>query len=35
MSFRNFIYLIRLGFKNIWNNKVYAAAALFMFTMAM
>ena len=28
MSFRNFIYLIRLGFKNIWNNKVYAAAAV-------
>lgn len=28
MSFRNFIYLIRLGLKNVWNNKVYAAAAV-------
>ncbi len=28
MNFRNFIYLIRLGLKNVWNNKVYAAAAV-------
>ena len=28
MSFRNFIYLIRLGLKNVWNNKAYAAAAV-------
>lgn len=29
MSFRTWLYLGRLGLKNLWNNKVYTAASVF------
>lgn len=28
MAFRTWLYLCRLGFKNLWHNKVYAAASI-------
>lgn len=28
MAFRTWLYLCRLGFKNLWHNKVYTAASV-------